>query len=101
MVLIRIVMPKLERNEVSTFYLMSLVGRKSHQFPSVKLHAKPSFVTNEFRECLALLLVLPVVGLEVLNTCVCTQNILKCPNSLHFYSLGHKVDLYACSLVAA
>lgn len=35
---------------------------KTHQFPSVKLHTKTSFVTNEFRECLALVLVLPIVG---------------------------------------
>lgn len=85
----------------SPLYIFSLclLWGEPHQFRSVQLHANTSFVTNELRECLALVLVLPVVGLEALIQVSVHGTFKKILTAFIFTSLRHKIDLYACSLV--
>lgn len=66
MVLERIRMPKLKRNEESVHFTSYVsCGEKNHKFPSIK-HTETTFVTNEFRECAAPTVGLPAVGIEAL-----------------------------------
>lgn len=51
--------------KASTLHLMSLVGRKTHEFPAIK-HTKTTFVTDEFRGCAAPTAGLPGMGIEAL-----------------------------------